>query len=714
MAAINYLDFDLLIERAEGGYRAQVLNSPAGQAATGFALPFSDLELENFFLRVGQTRRAVRRIELPETEATKTFGGRLFNAVFASDVRACLRSSLDEAERQGAGLRVRMRLAGAPELLDLPWEYLYNQTLNRFMALSVETPLVRYLDLPERIQPLAVKPPLKILVMISSPSDYPPLDVEREWAKLTDALRDLTQRGLVSLERLEGATLSALQRRLRQGDYHIFHFVGHGGFDQQAQDGVLLLESGEKRGRPVSGYDLGTLLHDERTLRLAILNACEGARTSRTDPFAGTAQSLVQQGIPAVIGMQFEISDEAAITFSHEFYAAVADGYPVDAALAEARKAIFAQGNVLEWGTPVLYLRAPDGRIFDIERASDAERKQAQVAALLREAQTATAGENWVAAIEKLQSLLALDPSHAEAATRLSQAQQQQKLANLYAMGRRHYDAGRWREALDYFRQTKVAGGGYKDVDTLVAIVQSELAKGEAAPAQPTPSVKKPKGAKRPSASGGINLGWIAGGIGALALLACIVLGGALVLPKILARTPTPVSGAIVPGPTSPTPTWTPTPTPTWTPTPPLTWTPTRTPMPTSTRTPIPTPSRAPTRTPVPTPTRTLVPTPTPTPTRGSYIRVLYPNGGETWQGGKDYTIRWQSQGISGNVKIMLKGAGSGSGGWYTVASSTPNDGSYLYHVPDNLGWEKYKIHVMTLDGSVEDESDGEFTILRP
>jgi hypothetical protein len=111
---------------------------------------------------------------------------------------------------------------------------------------------------------------------------------------------------------------------------------------------------------------LGTLLHDEDTLRLAVLNACEGARAARTDPFAGTAQCLIQQGIPAVIAMQFEISDEAAITLTREFFGALADDYPVDAALAEARKALFTEGSGVEWGTPVLYMRAPDGRIFDV------------------------------------------------------------------------------------------------------------------------------------------------------------------------------------------------------------------------------------------------------------------------------------------------------------------------------------------------------------
>lgn len=64
--------------------------------------------------------------------------------------------------------------------------------------------------------------------------------------------------------------------------------------------------------------------------------------------------------------MQFAITDRAAITLAAEFYAALGEGYPVDMALTEARKAIFAQQNSLEWATPVLYLRAPDGRIFDI------------------------------------------------------------------------------------------------------------------------------------------------------------------------------------------------------------------------------------------------------------------------------------------------------------------------------------------------------------
>jgi hypothetical protein len=241
------------------------------------------------------------------------------------------------------------------------------------LCLSSTTPLVRYLDVSQPPRQLAVSPPLRVLVMISSPPDdeYGVLDVEQEWAKLREALADLVSRGQVVLERLEAATLTSLQRRLRSGgDCHVFHFIGHGGFDPDLGDGLLICEDEAGHAREVRGEQLGALLSDHYPMRLAVLNACEGARGDITDPFAGTAQSLIQQKLPAVVAMQFEITDKAAIVFAHELYAALADGCPLEEALTEARKAIRNQVSEVEWATPVLYLRAPDGRIFDIPPAS--------------------------------------------------------------------------------------------------------------------------------------------------------------------------------------------------------------------------------------------------------------------------------------------------------------------------------------------------------
>lgn len=378
---LTYLDFDLAIEAVTAAalpvaaaavtYRARVLHSPAGQAAHEFTLPFNAVELENYILKMAHPRRTVRSLNTTEGQTAREFGERLFIAVFQGDVRDALRRSLDAADAKAKhGLRIRLRLADAPELLDIPWEYLYDPTLRRFFCHSVSTPLVRYPQQPRPVVPLTVTPPLQLLVMISNPSDVAVLDVEDEWGKTAGALEPLVDQGLIQLTRLERATLATLQRQLRQGNYHIFHFVGHGGIDRRSGERVLYLEDEVGHAHPVGGDHLGTLLRDHRSLRLALLNACEGARADASDPFAGVAQHLVYQGIPAIIAMQFEITDSAAITLAKEFYEALADGYPVEAALAEARKAIFVMGNDVEWGTPVLYSRANNGLLFRVDASA--------------------------------------------------------------------------------------------------------------------------------------------------------------------------------------------------------------------------------------------------------------------------------------------------------------------------------------------------------
>lgn len=479
MDNFTYLNFDLLIQRAGAGYRAQVIDSPAGQATVEFEIPFSEERLENYLLKIGRPRRGgTRSRNSPEVEAAKNFGDGLFKVIFKDEVRGCLRSSIDQARDQGAaGLRLRLRLGEVPELADLPWEFLYNKPLNKFLALSSQTPLVRFLELPERIDPLTVKPPLRVLVMISSPTDYQPLDVEQEWSNLRKALAKSERLGLVRLERIDRATPGALHRHLRRGPYHVFHFIGHGGFDKHSQDGVLIFENSEKRGLPMRGEVLAQALGDHRPMRLAVLNACEGARGAVSDPFAGVAQNLVQQGLPAVIAMQFEITDQAAILFAREFYQAIADNFPVDMALTWARKGIFGQGNCLEWGTPVLYLRSPHGQVFDVERMGDEERKQLQqIASLYADARLAASKEAWEIAIRNLQAILKLDPSQSDVAARLEQVEEAQYVASLYDEGLRHQQAGRRDEALRCFLKIQEIRSAYKDMNRLVAHIEEQLA----------------------------------------------------------------------------------------------------------------------------------------------------------------------------------------------------------------------------------------------
>jgi CHAT domain/TIR domain len=371
---VSYQDFDLLIEPGSlGSYRARVLRSPAGESApVRFTLPFSEVELENFVLKVGLGRRRTRGLGRPESAPMKDFGGELYGAVFQGELRDALQRSLSLAHAQQAGLRLRLRLADTPELAELPWEFLYDRRRNRFLTLSRRTPLVRYLDLPDPPHPLSVDGPLRLLVMISSPSNYAALDAGREWNLVTGALARQQAGGRVIIERLV-ASMNALRQRLRRDAFHVVHFIGHGRYRPDWGSGVLVMEDRAGRAQEVTGEELGGLLSEYDQTRLAVLNACEGARSDASDPFAGVAQSLIQQGLPAVVAMQFEITDDAAIIFAREFYGAIADGYPLEAALAEARGAIRDEGNLTEWGTPVLYSRAPDGRLFDLTRRARGE-----------------------------------------------------------------------------------------------------------------------------------------------------------------------------------------------------------------------------------------------------------------------------------------------------------------------------------------------------
>ena len=106
-------------------------------------------------------------------------------------------------------------------------------------------------------------------------------------------------------------------------------------------------------------------------LRLVVLNAFEGARGGQEDILSSTAAILVQSEVPAVLAMQYDITDSVAVAFARNFYEAIADGLPVDTAVTDARNAVsLANEQSLEWGTPVLYLRAQDGRIFALQSPS--------------------------------------------------------------------------------------------------------------------------------------------------------------------------------------------------------------------------------------------------------------------------------------------------------------------------------------------------------
>jgi hypothetical protein len=320
---MDYLDFELEIGPGEGReYPVRVVQSPAGEAQGTMLFPFDKLALENrlqalqiALLRSGGKRR---RVPSKQERAVQDFGQTLFDTVLSGEVRERYDTSLHEARQQGKGLRLRLEIR-PPELAVLPWEFLYDLRRREYVSLCADTPVVRCIDLPQAIEPLSISPPLRILGMGASPVDLKSLEIEREKQRVEEALRKLQVDGLVELTWLQGQTWRDLHRVMRRGPWHIFYFMGHGGFDQVADEGYIALADEDGETDRLTATQLGRMLADHRPLRLVVLNSCEGGTGGKQDIFSSTAAILMGRGILAVLAMQYEITDRAAIEFTRTY-----------------------------------------------------------------------------------------------------------------------------------------------------------------------------------------------------------------------------------------------------------------------------------------------------------------------------------------------------------------------------------------------------------
>lgn len=367
-AAMIYQNFDLEIIRSYDGDRltARVLDSPQGDSPlVEVKWPF-DAEQESKVLGQIYGDLKQRRGRSASETSVADFGAKLFDAIFCGDIEHLYRSSLNTAHRAGQGLRVRLRLADDSELHGRPWEFLFDTESKEFLAVREHTPLVRYLPVAQPIPPITVEGPLRVLVAVSAPTDYPRLDTSREWSILRDALDAPIVSGQIELRRVPGhCTFDNLRDSLRHFGAHIFHFVGHG------VPGALILDQESGKGIEMQATHLRAAFPSGALPRLIVLNSCSGAMSDGL-PFSGLAQGFLRQGVPAVVAMQASITDEAATIFTRYFYRDLVEIGAVDTSLTEARLRMQVNGHPIEWGTPVLYMRALSGQLFQPASVPDA------------------------------------------------------------------------------------------------------------------------------------------------------------------------------------------------------------------------------------------------------------------------------------------------------------------------------------------------------
>jgi len=175
-------------------------------------------------------------------------------------------------------------------------------------------------------------------------------------AELRALRRTLDSSQVHLLARRVPPTRDALRRALRRGPV-ILHLTCHGNVIP-GPDGpiaVLALEDRDGGAVPLLGSDL-IALPPPGVLRLVLLSACHTAKPEEGD---GTlARALVQNGVPAAVGMQGKFPDRLSEPLAVALYESLLSGYSLAEALRQARLSLSTEPSAA--GLPVGYV-ARDG-----------------------------------------------------------------------------------------------------------------------------------------------------------------------------------------------------------------------------------------------------------------------------------------------------------------------------------------------------------------
>jgi hypothetical protein len=299
---------------------------------------------------------------------TQGFGSELFGGIFRDEVLSLFNRTVGGAVNGQINIRLML---GSPELSTIYWEVM--RFRNEYIAFRHN--LVRHPFLPRPIGiPKDQSKKLNVLV-VSVVEERDPY-----FAFISETHHDIcslfqgfeNQIKLTSLESSE-ATLDNIKDAIFEG-VDIFHFTGHGHFNQSHPNDSFLRVSNRER---LSIRFLSTLSL-QGGLGFSFLNACETGRVAvsgdsetsgeadRTDTnkeMVGIAHSLMAIGVPIVVATNHDISVRAGVNMSKRFYSSVIKHQKrIDQAVRDARAELFIDENEsilsTDWACPALYIRS--------------------------------------------------------------------------------------------------------------------------------------------------------------------------------------------------------------------------------------------------------------------------------------------------------------------------------------------------------------------
>ena len=227
-----------------------------------------------------------------------------------------------------------------PEVARVPWELAFVD--GRFLATDHYTPIVRR---PSHIKPVArltLHTPLRMALFSAAPNDQQSLMVEDELFTIALSLDEAMSSGKLVVDEIMNCTREKLKEALRNREYDIVYYTGHGAFLEDA--GYLCLEKQDGTTDLMSADDFAKELRVQRNLGMLFLNCCNAAsvgsaRTESWEGFGDVARKAMKRGAPQVIATQAAIFDSTGRKVMKSFFTELcrSDDFDVAAALAMAR-----------------------------------------------------------------------------------------------------------------------------------------------------------------------------------------------------------------------------------------------------------------------------------------------------------------------------------------------------------------------------------------
>lgn len=370
---MEYQDFTIEIRSAapEGCFEALVVDPPGASAeALPFPRPFDETALKKLLTTLDIRADPPKRSTTPAPDLC-AWGHDLYRSVFHGKLAESFEKSRREAlaRTDGAGLRLRLRFdfkdPASGYLAALPWELLRD---GEFLSKSLS--VVRDVAGSTPRKTLALDGPPRILVVGAAiPGTPAEAAVKRETDRIVKVWRSLAEAGQAELRGLKVVSLDNLRETLRRRTepVHILHFVGHGAYNAETENGSVVLVHPDGGENKINAETLADHLKSVPELRLVVLNSCQTARHAgrARAPFNfGVAAAILERtSVQAVVAQQYTISFDAALRFSEIFYGCLAAGDEIDTAMTETRLRLESQSE--EWSTPVLFLAAKDGKLFN-------------------------------------------------------------------------------------------------------------------------------------------------------------------------------------------------------------------------------------------------------------------------------------------------------------------------------------------------------------